>query len=215
MGLPIVPSGKCWQSKINWRALPRSGPKLFAGSAVEPAWAQGFSLLQQCWAALELLLVLPIRVVGPQSFCQVFCSIYSDVNFLFDRSSQASSCSFSRSCGWEPVVLMALSDVLGKVESLQCCFSLIQGPGWLWNVDEVLVAPPALPCIGYLVLPTGGARASEVFRKLPCWEGQVWMIWSHKLLWKWSCSGTCCQRVLVPQEDGLQASPVVPGNMGK
>lgn len=161
MGLPIVPSGKYWQSKINWRALPRSGPKLFAGSAVEPAWAQGF-LPQQCWAALELLLVLPVCVLGPQSFCQVFCSIYSDVKFLFDHSSQASSCSFSHSGGWEPVVLMALSDVLGKVESLQCCFSPIQGPGCLWNVDEAEMAPPALSCIGCSVLPT--------WRSKSCWS---------------------------------------------
>lgn len=163
MGLPIVPSGKCWQSKINWRALPRSGPKLFTGSAVEPAWAWGFfPQQQQHWATLELLLVLPVRVVGPQSFCQVFCSIYSDVKFLFDHSSQASSCSFSHSGGWEPVVLMALSDVLGKVEAWQCSFSPIQGPGCLWNVDEPAMAPPALPCIACSVIPTSRSKS--------CWS---------------------------------------------
>lgn len=124
MGLPIAPSGECRRSKINWRVLPRSGPKLFTGSALEPAWARGFSLLQQCWAALQLLLVPLVHVVGPQSSCQMFCSVYADVKFLFDRSSQASSCSLSHFGGWEPVVLMTLSDELQKVESLQCYFCL-------------------------------------------------------------------------------------------
>lgn len=133
MGHPIVPSGESRRSKINWRALPRSVLKLFTGSVLEPAWAWGFSLLQQRWVALELLLVPSGRVAGLQSSHQMFCSACPDVKFLFDRSSRASSCSLSHFGGWEPVVLMALSDELQKVESLQCCCSPQQGPGQaLW-----------------------------------------------------------------------------------
>lgn len=171
MGLPIVPSGTCRESKINWRALPRSGPKLFTGSALEPAWAQGFSPPQQCWAALELLLVLPVHVVGPQSFCQVFCSVYSDVKFLFDRSSQASSCSFSHSGGWEPVVLMALSDVLGKVESLQCCFCPDPG-SWLDLKCRWRSGGSSCPSLHWVF--SAFHLEEQVVRKLPCWEGQAW-----------------------------------------
>lgn len=137
MGFPIVPSGECRRSKKNWRALPRSGPKLFTGSALEPAWARGFSPLQRRWAAPQLLLVPLVRAAGAQSSCQMFCSVYADVEFLFDHSSRASSCSFSHFGGWEPVVLMALSDELEKAEASQCCcFSPRRGPGWspwLWN----------------------------------------------------------------------------------
>lgn len=152
MGHPIVPSSESRRSKINWRSLPRSVLKLFTGSVLEPAWAWGFSLLQQRWVALELLLMPSGHVAGLQSSHQMFCSTCADVKFLFDHSSWASSCSPSHFGGWEPVVLIALSDELQKVESLQCCCSPRQGPGralWLWNVgwSAARSSCPSLPLV--------------------------------------------------------------------
>lgn len=177
MGLPIVPSGECRRSKINRRALPRSGPKPFTGSALEPAWTRGFSPLQRCWAALDLLLVPPVRVAGPQSSRQMFCSVYADVKFLFDHSSRASSCSFSHFGGWEPVALMALSDELEKVEPLQCCFSPLLG-SWPVSValecrmeDCSLLLP--FPAFGVHCFLPGGARLAKAVRKVLRWEGEV------------------------------------------
>lgn len=161
MGFPTVPSGKCWKSKINWRALPRSGPKLFIGSPVEPAWAQGFSPPQQCWASPELLLEPPVLVAGPQSFCQVFCSVYSDVKFLFDHSSQASSCSFFSLRWLGASCANGTIRCAGKWSHCSAAPPLIQGPGWLWNVDEALAAPPTLPCIVCLVLPTWRSKSCQ------------------------------------------------------